>query len=163
MENIKNRNWMKVAIKESLKSKCIRAKRGAVAVKNNKVIASSYNKIFPDDNYCVVHGCIRDKLNLQLGFALEKCDSIHAETMLVAQAARSGIRLEEAEIYTTCLSCPICAKLLIIAGVKKVFYLDKYGSDEAEKLFWEMGVAVERVALDNGDKGKRLRDTKGQE
>lgn len=150
--------WMQLAIEQSNKSQCLRAKRGVVVVKNGKVIASGYNKIFPDDNYCIENGCLRDNLNLQLGFALEKCRSIHAEAMLVANATQKGINLKDTEIYSTCLPCSICAKLLITAGVKKVFYLDKYGNDESEKLLREMEVGVERVALDNDSKEERLRN-----
>lgn len=153
---------MRLAAKTALKSGCIRAKRGVVAVRDGKVLASAHNRVWPTEDYCQTHGCVRDKEKLGLGQSLEKCDSIHAEANLIAQAARKGIDLKGAIFYSTCLPCSICARLVVGAGIKKIFYLDKYGSRMAEEILSQGKVELERVSLPGDDPGKRLRDTEGQ-
>lgn len=46
--------------------------------------------------------------------------TVHAEANLVAHAARNGIKLEGATVYTTHFPCAQCAALLIQAGIKAV-------------------------------------------
>lgn len=46
----------------------------------------------------------------------------HAEANLIAFAARHGIRTEGCSVYITHAPCADCAKLLIQAGIKKVYH-----------------------------------------
>jgi dCMP deaminase len=70
----------------------------------------------------------------------------HAEANLVAHAARS--RLEGADVTVTHYCCADCTKLLINAGVRRVFVGDGQTSmpqeqfDTARQMFLEAGVEV---------------------
>ena len=44
----------------------------------------------------------------------------HAERNAIYNAARAGIRLEEAEIWMQGLPCPDCARAIIQSGIKKI-------------------------------------------
>lgn len=78
----------------------------------------------------------------------------HAETNLIAFAARAGIRTEDCTVFTTHHPCASCARTLIQAGIKRVVYGD--GSfqalgDEVEAataMFEEAGVKLRRYACD---------------
>jgi dCMP deaminase len=51
------------------------------------------------------------------------------------QAAKFGIRTDEAIIYVTHQPCSVCARLIINAGIKKVIYRNPY-PDSLTKLFF---------------------------
>lgn len=71
----------------------------------------------------------------------------HAEANALAQAARHGIRLEGATVYTTHCPCAQCAGLIIAAGAKCVIVdqtrttnMDLEHFEVAERMFREAGV-----------------------
>lgn len=75
----------------------------------------------------------------------------HAEANSIAQAARNGIRLKDSNLIVTALHpCADCAKLIIQAGIKRVFaptmptnskWLKE--AETAAVMFAEAGVTVE--------------------
>jgi dCMP deaminase len=150
------------AVKLALNSGCLRGKRGAVMVKEGKIVAEAFNMPLPDNGICQRLGCLRDKLGLQMGKDLEKCRSIHAEAKAVTLAAREGKGLEGGVAYITCMPCMNCAKLMAEAGIKEVYYLDEYGDKASQKFLEAMKVKMERVRLEGDKIEERLRDTNGQ-
>lgn len=74
-------------------------------------------------------------------------DAVHAEANLIAFAAKHGISLEGATVYTTCAPCLDCAKLLINAGIKKVIYMEEYRDTRGKDLLIQAGVKVENVPI----------------
>lgn len=76
----------------------------------------------------------------------------HAEANLVAFAAREGIRTYGCEVYVTHMPCASCARTLIQAGVKYVFYGDGKTSmpyeefEAAGVMLAEAGVNARKVA-----------------
>lgn len=157
-----NKKYLRRAAKIALKSGCLRAKRGAVIVRDGEILVEAFSTPYPENNFCAQHGCLRDKLKLGLGRELEKCRSIHAEAKAVSQAAKEGIDLAESTIYVTCQPCMNCTKLILASGIKEVYYLDKYGDTTSLKLLGKMGVKCERVKLEGDDPKERLRDARGQ-
>lgn len=157
------RRYLKLATSEAKKSKCLRAKRGAVVVKNGKVLVKTYNQIFPTNDFCQIHGCLRDKLGLGLGQKLERCRSIHAEALAICQATQKRISLLGATIYLTGQPCINCAKFVFAAGIKKVYYLDVYGDRTGEAFLKKMGIICQRMKLKDDKPGERIRDIKGQQ
>jgi dCMP deaminase len=157
-----NRGFLKKASRIAQKSNCQRARTGVVIVKNNRVLVSAYNQIFPLNDFCFKKGCLRDKLKLGLGKEAEKCRSLHAEAGAVTLAAKKGVSLKNAVAYPTCQPCINCAKLLYAAGIKRVYFLDKH-ADQTGKLFLEkMGIVCKQVRLEGDQSKQRLRDTQFQ-
>lgn len=146
----------------ALKSGCVRSKRGAVLVKNNKVLVKTYNTLFPKNSFCREKGCLRDKLHLGMGNELEKCRAIHAEAKAVSLAAKKGISTNGVTVYLTCMPCMNCAKAMLSAGIKEVYYLDDYADKTSVVFLEKMGVKCQRVKLENDNVKTRLRDENGQ-
>jgi len=160
---INHRKYLKRAVGNALKSGCVRGKRGVVIVKDGRIIVEGYNSVYPTEDHCRRHGCLRDKLGLQMGQEVEKTRAVHAEALAVAEAAKKGIVLEGAVIYITCMPCINCAKLILASGMKEVYYLDLYGDRVGEKFLVQMGAMCKRMRLKGDRIETRLRDTGGQE
>lgn len=106
----------------SLKSRCLRAKVGAIAVRNGKVLATGDNS--PHKCYdCKVIGCIRDIQQIPSGQRREICYGICAEQRLIANAVKKGIKLAGATLYVVSHPCRICEGLVAESGVKRVVYI----------------------------------------
>jgi len=154
---------MERAVKVSMDSGCVRGKRGSVIVKDDKILVEAYNTPYPQNNFCRENGCLRDKLKLGLGRELEKCRAVHSEAKAISLAAQKGINLDGSTLYVTCQPCMNCAKSVIAAGIKEVYYLDKYGDQTSIKLLEKMGVKCQRVRLEGDKPEDRLRDPSGQQ
>ncbi len=95
---------------------------------------------------------VRDKVVLATGYngsprGLEHCDdvghelvdghcvrTVHGEANALAAAAKNGVAINGATIYTTASPCYDCFKLLVNAGIKRIvcgaFYGSRYGASE---------------------------------
>ncbi len=52
--------------------------------------------------------------------------TVHAEANAVAQAAKNGVRIDEAEMYVTASPCLTCFKLIANCGIQTVYYREFY-------------------------------------
>jgi cytidine deaminase len=57
---------------------------------------------------------------------IEFTRSVHAEMVAITDAARLGIPLAGATLYTTTFPCHNCTKHLIATGIQRVLYVDPY-------------------------------------
>ncbi|KRM60049.1 dCMP deaminase [Secundilactobacillus malefermentans DSM 5705 = KCTC 3548] len=74
--------------------------------------------------------------------------TIHAEMNAILQCAKFGESTDGAEIYVTDFPCLQCTKMLLQAGIVKIYYLRNYHNDPyAEKLIKLKNVALEKVSL----------------
>ena len=118
--------WMQVAQIVGLRSKCSRAKIGAVIVDTKQRIASTgYNG--PAANL-TAHGecinwCERAQGKTELTSAYEGCPSIHAEANALLYVDRSAV--EGGTIYVTSAPCMQCAKLISNSGLERVVAIVK--------------------------------------
>ena len=60
---------------------------------------------------------------------MEPALAIHAEQNALGWAARNGVSTEGADLYISISPCSYCAKLIVAAGIKKVYYLKEYDRD----------------------------------
>ncbi|MES3005894.1 MAG: dCMP deaminase family protein [Patescibacteria group bacterium] len=105
---------------------------GAVVVKDKNVLLAGYNKHMPSDLSMDMYGDPRSSFDA--GERIDLSTAIHGEANLIARAARKGTSLEGASIYVTTFPCPNCAKLIVEAGIKKVFYSKGYSLLDAETI-----------------------------
>jgi dCMP deaminase len=68
--------------------------------------------------------------------------AVHAEANAIAYAARLGIRLEGAEMYTTLSPCVACAMLIINAGITCVYAAQIYRDLAGVELLSSGGIDV---------------------
>ena len=118
--------FMNMAKLAATRSTCLRRNVGAVAVKNNHILATGYNGAASGQAHCLDTGCIRQAGNIPSGERHELCSAVHAEMNVICQAAKHGISLDGATLYCTHQPCSICAKMIINAGIERVYYEDGY-------------------------------------
>ena len=109
-----NNIYMQKAVEEAKKAyKHNEVPVGAVIVKNNKIIAKSYNK--------------KEK---------KKCAIYHAEIDAIKKAAKGlgNWRLNGCEMYVTLEPCPMCASAIKQSRIEKVFFLLENKNNEVHDL-----------------------------
>lgn len=146
--------FMSISELVASRSTCLRRKVGAVLVKDKRILCSGYNGAPSKLPHCEEIGCLREKLNVPSGERHELCRGVHAEQNAIIQAACHGVSISGSLLYCTNQPCSICAKMLINAGIKEVFYRDVYDDRMAEELFVEAGVKI-------WGKRKKKRDCRG--
>ena len=67
---------------------------------------------------------------------------MHAEAAVVAGAARDGISLAGADLYTTTFPCPACARLAAGAGFRRCFFAGGYSVLDGEEVLRAAGVRL---------------------
>ncbi len=132
------------------RSTCIRRAVGAVVVRDKRILTTGYNGAPSGVRHCLDIGCLRERLNIESGQRHELCRGIHAEQNAIIQAAVHGVSIRGASLYCTNLPCLICAKMIINAGISKVFYLSGYADDLSREMLAEAGVELVRLEPDSG-------------
>lgn len=113
---------------------------GAVIVKEGKIILEGHNRHMPADMSLDAYGDPRS--NFDAGVRIDLSTAIHGEASLIAKAAREGVMLLGSSIYVTTFPCPNCAKLIVDAGIQKVFYEKGYSLLDAENILKSAGVEI---------------------
>jgi dCMP deaminase len=113
---------------------------GTLLVKDDKVIVTGFNCHLPTDFNMDSFGDPRS--NFDAGIRFDLSTAIHSEARAVAEAARKGISTDEASLYVTTFPCPTCAKLVAVAGIKKVYYSTGYSLLDAENILKAFGIEI---------------------
>lgn len=135
-----DQSMCRAAVEESGKSSDWWRRVGAVVVKDDAIIAQRHNHHVPSEHMPYVNGDPRDVIKsgtLNLVYS-----SLHAEQTIVAEAARDGVSLKGTDMYLNDFPCPLCAKLMASAGIKRCFF--KAGSTwlDAESVLHAAGVEI---------------------
>ena len=128
------------------RSTCLRRSVGAVIVKDKRILTTGYNGAPSGIRHCLEVGCLREQLNVASGERHELCRGIHAEQNAIIQAALHGVSIKDSTLYCTNLPCSICAKMIINAGIKKIYYLSGYADAISEDMLQEASVEIIKVA-----------------
>lgn len=117
-----DKKFLKLLKRVGPKSTCLRAKVGAIAVRNNRVLVTGDNS-FHKCYDCNLIGCIRNIQQIPSGTRREICYGICAEQRLFARAAQKGIKLAGATLYVTSHPCRVCEGMIAESGIKRVVYI----------------------------------------
>jgi len=123
---------------------CDRGRNACVIVKDKHILSTGYVGAPPGMPHCDEAGhLLRYALDAQ-GRRVKHCiRTVHAEQNAIAQAARYGIALEDATLYTLMTPCLDCAKLLLSVGIKRVVSERRYHADEeALEILKKAGVEI---------------------
>lgn len=137
--------FMSMAELAASRSTCLRRRVGAVLVKDRRILCSGYNGAPSGLPHCRETGCLRKQLNVPSGEKHELCRGVHAEQNAIIQAACHGISIKGAALYCTNQPCSICAKMIINAGIIKVYFRDRYNDPMAEEWFYQSDVLFEAM------------------
>lgn len=127
--------YMGIAIAVREKANCTGNRVGAVLVKENRVISTGYNGVPEGMKNCLEGGCLRcnnPKGMFPSGTGYDLCICVHAEQNALLSAARFGIAVQDATLYTTMQPCFGCAKELLQAHVKRIVYLHPWSPSDVD-------------------------------
>ncbi len=136
--------FLELADAASKRATCDRGKSGCVIVRDKQVLATGYVGSPAGLPHCDEVGHLLKKVIQENGEMSEHClRTVHSEQNAICQAAKRGISIEGATIYTRMTPCRTCAMLLINCGIKKVVCERKYQlAEESEQLFAEAGIEL---------------------
>ncbi len=75
--------------------------------------------------------------------------TVHAEMAAILDAARRGIEINGATLYTTTFPCHNCTRHIIAAGIMKVVYIEPYPKSLASNLHYD-AVLIESISAQDG-------------
>ena len=139
---------MDIATLVARRSTCKRRSVGAVIVKDKRILSTGYNGAPTGMKHCLEIGCLREKLNVPSGERHELCRGIHAEQNAIIQAAFHGVSIKDATLFCTNLPCSICAKMIINAGIKKIYYKSGYTDYMSSEILKEANIEVIKTGTD---------------
>ena len=109
-------------------------KVGAVIVKDDNIIAFSYNG--------TARGASNDTQK-------DPEYVLHAEAQAIAKVARSTNSCSGATLYCTLSPCIDCAKLIYSAGIRRLVYQEPYKCNKGLDFLKKAGVAINRPDVQN--------------
>ena len=134
--------FLELAEIASKRSTCMRRHVGAVIVRDRRVLCTGYNGAPRGLAHCEDVGCLRTKLGIPSGKSAELCRGVHAEQNAIVQASLAGVSLEGAELYVTLFPCVVCAKMLINAGIARIYYVEGYPDQLSAELLAEANIPL---------------------
>lgn len=135
---------MGIARSVSLRGTCDRLWVGAAISRDSRVISTGYN-----GNVAGAIHCHHRSEGVDGGWGTGPCETaVHAEANAIVFAARHGVAVEGAELWTTHQPCLSCAKLIVNAGIFRVWFEHDYRLREGLELLIESGIEVFRVRED---------------
>jgi len=151
--------FMHIASVVAQRSTCLRRHVGAVLVLEKRILATGYNGAPVGLQHCAVVGCLREKYNVPSGERHELCRGLHAEENALLQAARYGIRIEGATLYSTHVPCSMCTKMIINCAVRRIVAASDYPDELASKMLSETGIELTIQPLPDGCPGAEPADS----
>lgn len=136
--------FMEVANTISKRATCDRGRSGCVIAKDRHLIVTGYVGSPMGFAHCDEAGHKLKRLTHEDGTVTEHCmRTVHAEQNAICQAAKLGVSIDGATIYTRMTPCRTCTMLLINCGIKRVVCERQYQSAaESEEMLAEAGVSI---------------------
>ena len=113
-------------------------------LRKRKLLLQGHNHPVVAENY-TLETLGDPRSNFDAGQNIDLQKNIHAEVGVIAEAARRGIALKGADLFVTTFPCPVCAKSVAEAGIKRVYFKDGYSLLDAMDIFKTKGIEVIQV------------------
>ena len=126
--------FMRIAIEVSGRSTCDRKHVGAVIVRERNILSTGYNGSVSGMPHCDDEGHMMEN-----GHCIA---TIHAEANAIIQAAKNGVMINNAAIYTTASPCWNCFKLIVNSSMRKIYFGEFYREDKIFKVAADLGVEL---------------------
>lgn len=129
--------FLEIAAIVSKRSTCTRGSVGCVIVRDRRIVSTGYNGSPPGADHCLDVGCDIPYCTCGAGLPGDEHDlecpaqvgcrrTIHAEANAIVFAARHGVPLDGATMYSTYSPCGKCAQLIVAAGIKAFYWAKSY-------------------------------------
>ena len=126
--------FMNIARQAATRSTCDRKHVGAVIVRDKTILSTGYNGSIRGMPHCDDVGHLMES---------DHCvATVHAEANAIIQAAKNGVRIEGAELYTTASPCWSCFKLIANAGIRAIYYGEFYRESRSIEVARRLGIEL---------------------
>ena len=131
---------MDIARQVATRATCDRKHVGAVVVRDRTILSTGYNGSIRGMPHCDEVGHMMEN-----GHCVA---TVHAEANAILQAAKNGVRIDGATVYTTASPCWPCFKLSANSGCVRIVYGEFY----RDPRIFEVAVQlkIELVSLEAG-------------
>ena len=143
------RYFMSIAGQVATRSTCLRRQVGCIIVLEKRIVSTGYNGAPSGLPHCEQVGCVRETRGVASGERHELCRGLHAEQNAIIQAAMHGTAVRGGSVFCTHKPCILCTKMLINAGVRRVYYEQGYEDEMAD----EMAREADLLLICLGDEG----------
>ncbi|MHB0969234.1 MAG: deoxycytidylate deaminase [Thermoanaerobaculia bacterium] len=126
--------FMGIARQAATRATCPRKHVGAVIVRDKTVLSTGYNGSVRGLPHCEDVGCMMED-----GHCVA---TVHAEANAIIQAAKNGVAIHGAELYTTASPCWGCFKLIANSGIKKVYFGEFYREERSRQVAEAAGIEL---------------------
>jgi dCMP deaminase len=126
--------FMNIARQAATRATCDRKHVGAVIVRDRTILSTGYNGSIRGMPHCDDVGHLMEN-----GHCVA---TVHAEANAMIQAAKNGVRLEGAELYTTASPCWSCFKLIANAGIRTIYYGEFYRDERSIEVARQLGIKL---------------------
>lgn len=131
--------FMELARTVASRATCDRKHVGAVVVKDKRILATGYNGSIAGLPHCGEVGHMMED-----GHCVR---TVHAELNAITQAARHGIVIDGATVYTTASPCWPCFKNLANAGVSEIVFGEFYRDERIFEAADQLNMVLREVSL----------------
>ena len=129
--------FMQIAQVVSSRATCDRKHVGALLVRDRMILSTGYNGSIRGMPHCSEVGHLMEN-----GHCVA---TIHAEANAILQAARNGVRIDGADLYTTASPCWPCFKLAANAGIHRIVYGEFYRDERSFAVAEQIGIVLVQV------------------
>ena len=130
--------FMNIAAVVASRSTCPRKFVGAVIVRDRTILSTGYNGSIRGMPHCSEEGHMMED-----GHCVR---TVHAEANAIIQAAKNGVGIDGATIYTTASPCWPCFKVIANSGCTRIVFGEFYRDNRIFEYAQQIG--IELVSLD---------------
>lgn len=112
-----NEYFKNIVLTTSTRSSCNRLHVGCILVKDNRIISQGYN------------GFLSGHPHESIVINNHEIATIHAEQNAIIDCAKRGVNCNNSIAYITHFPCINCLKILVQAGIEKIYYIHDYKND----------------------------------
>jgi dCMP deaminase len=126
--------FMNVARVVASRATCDRKHVGAVLVRDRTILSTGYNGSIRGLPHCSEAGHMMED---------DHCvRTVHAEANAIIQAAKNGVAIDGATVYTTASPCWPCFKLIANAGARRIVFGEFYRDQRIFEYAQALGIEL---------------------
>ena len=126
--------FMDIAKQVASRATCDRKHVGALLVRDRTILSTGYNGSIRGLPHCDDAGHMMEN-----GHCVA---TVHAEANAIIQAAKNGVAIDGATIYTTASPCWPCFKLIANSGCKRIVYGEFYRDRRLFEFAQRLGIEL---------------------
>jgi dCMP deaminase len=131
--------FMNIARVVATRATCDRKHVGAVVVREKTILSTGYNGSIRGLPHCSEAGHMMEE-----GHCVR---TVHAEANAIIQAAKNGVAIDGATVYTTASPCWPCFKLIANSGAQRIVFGEFYRDNRIFEYAQQLGIELVSLEL----------------